>query len=219
MAKVVKGILIGAGVTVTALVLTVLIVVNIFGLQVAQFIQQLGRFGAVEEIDRSQPVLLESIQDVGQFHTAVGTFQEVIDIEEDVTWLPGFIAGRRTLFVGVGTVNSYVDLSGLTEDELTLSADGKTATIRLPEAQLDKPNLDLDESYFADQDRGIVDRVVDAFESPEQAQFHKLAETRLATAAEASELRNQATENTKAMLAGMLNALEMDVIFLQGASN
>ncbi len=184
-----------------------------FGSQVGQLIQQLGQFGVVEEVDRSQPVLLKSVQEVGQFHSAVGNFQEVIDIEEDVTWLPEFIAGRRTLFIGVGTVNSYIDLSGLAEDELTLSADGKTATIRLPEAQLDKPNLDLDESYFADQDRGIIDRVVDAFESPEQAQFHKLAETRLATAAEASDLRNQATENTKAMLTGMLGALDMDVIF------
>lgn len=213
MAKVLKGIVIGAVGIVTLLSLTVLIAVNMFGSQVGQLIQQLGQFGVVEEVDRSQPVLLKSVQEVGQFHSAVGNFQEVIDIEEDVTWLPEFIAGRRTLFIGVGTVNSYIDLSGLAEDELTLSADGKTATIRLPEAQLDKPNLDLDESYFADQDRGIIDRVVDAFESPEQAQFHKLAETRLATAAEASDLRNQATENTKAMLTGMLGALDMDVIF------
>lgn len=86
--------------------------------------------------------------------------------------------------------------------------------MRLPEPQLDKPNLDHDRSYVFMQDRGVLDRIADAIESPQQAQFFKLAETKLAAAAEASELRTQAAENTKAMLTGVFVSLGIHVTFL-----
>ncbi len=99
------------------------------------------------QTDRSQPALLKSIKDVSQYHAAVGNFEVVIDVEDGVEWMPEIIAGRRTLFVAAGTVNTYVDLSGVADKDVTLSADGKSVTVRLPEAQLDKPNIDHDRSY------------------------------------------------------------------------
>jgi Protein of unknown function (DUF4230) len=72
-------------------------------------------------IDRSQPALLKSIQDISQFHAAVGNFEVMLDYEHDVDWVPGFIAGERSLFVAAGTVNAYVDFSGLAERDLTLA--------------------------------------------------------------------------------------------------
>ena len=102
---------------------------------------------------------------------------------------------------------------------LKLSADGKSATIRLPEPKLGEPNLNFDRSYIYDQKRGIVDRIVDAIETPEQAHFYKLAEAKMATAAEESELRKQAAKNTKAFLTGMFSPLGIqNVTFLDGAS-
>ena len=113
-----------------------------------------------ETVDRSQPVLLQSVQEISQFHAAVGTFEVILDQEEDVRWVPGFIAGERSLFVAAGTVNAYVDLSGLGDGDLTLSEDGTTARIRLPEAQLDPPNLDHDRTYLYSQERGVINRHV-----------------------------------------------------------
>lgn len=104
--------------------------------------------------DRSQPALLKSIKDISQYHAAVGNFETVVDIDDNVPGLPSAIAGRRTLFVAAGTVNAYVDLSSFADDDLKLSADGKSVTVRLPEAVLDKPNLDHDRSYVFSQDRG-----------------------------------------------------------------
>lgn len=169
------------------------------------------------QTDRSQPALLKSIKDVSQYHAAVGNFEVVIDVEDGVGWIPGIIAGRRTLFVAAGTVNTYVDLSGVADKDLTLSPDGKSVTVRLPEAQLDKPNLDHDRSYVFSQDRGVLNQIADALEVPQQAQFFKLAETKMTSAAEASELRKQASANTQAMLTGMFGALGIQVTFVDGA--
>lgn len=168
----------------------------------------------VVQIDRSQPVLLKSIKDISQFHAAVGNFEVILDTENDVAGLPDIIAGRRTLFVAAGTVDAYVDFSGLAENDLTLSADGESVTVRLPEAQLDKPNLDPDRSYVFMQERGVLDRLADAIETPQQAQFYKLAETKLASSAEESQLRKQAVENTKAMLTGVFGSLGIQAVFL-----
>ncbi|TQJ36720.1 DUF4230 domain-containing protein [Arthrobacter sp. SLBN-122] len=167
-----------------------------------------------QRTDRSQPALLKSIKDISQYHAAVGNFETVLDIEDNVAGIPTLITGRRTLFVAAGTVDAYVDLSGFGDNDLTLSADGKSVTVRLPEPQLDKPNLDHERSYVFSQDRGVLDRIADAVEAPKQAEFFKLAETKLASAAEESKLRQQAAENTKSMLTGMFSSLKIEATFL-----
>lgn len=168
-------------------------------------------------IDRSQPALLRSIKDISQFHGAVGNFEVVLDQEDDVTWVPGFIAGERSLFVAAGTVNAYVDFSGLAEEDLTLSEDGKSVEIRLPEAQLDELNLDQDRTYLFSQERGLIDRVDDALSTPDQQELYQSAEQKMVSAAEESELVQQADENTRAMLVGVFNAIDIKVNFTDEA--
>ncbi|WP_347107634.1 DUF4230 domain-containing protein [Paenarthrobacter sp. S56] len=163
--------------------------------------------------DRSQPALLKSIKDISQYHAAVGNFETVVDVDDNVPGVPSVIAGRRTLFVAAGTVNAYVDLSGFAEDDLKLSADGKSVTVRLPEAVLDKPNLDHDRLYVFSQDRGIMDRIADAVETPQQAEFFELAETKLSSAAQESRLREQAVENTRTMLTGLFGSMGIQASF------
>ncbi len=171
-------------------------------------------------IDRSQPAMLKSIQDINQFHAAVGNFEVVLDYEDDVNWVPSFIAGERSLFVAAGTVNAYVDFSGLTEGDLKLSDDGASVEILLPEAKLDKPNLDLDpdRTYLFSQDRGVINRIGDALSTQDQQELYRLAEQKMVSAAEESELVHQAEENTRAMLIGMFNAVDIKVTFSGDAS-
>ena len=40
------------------------------------------------QIDRSQPTLLKSIQNVSRFQAAVGNFEKVIDTEDDIAGVP-----------------------------------------------------------------------------------------------------------------------------------
>ena len=167
-------------------------------------------------VDRSQPALLKSIQDISEYHAAVGNFEVVIDYENDVSWVPAFVAGERSLFVAAGTVDAYVDQSGLADGDLTVSDDGTSVEISLPAAELDEPNLDQDRTYLFSQERGVIDRIGDLISTQNQQELYQLAEAKLATAAAESELAQQADTNTKSMLTGLFESLDMDVTFTGG---
>jgi hypothetical protein len=195
-----------------------LVLVGLIGLTVLVGLRVAGLFDITNPFqsrttDRSQPVLLKSIQDISQYHAAVGNFEVVLDVEQDVKWVPGFIAGQRSLFVAAGTVNAYVDFSGLAKRDLTLSADGKSVEIRLPEAKLDKPNLDQGRTYLFSQERGVVNRYRDVLSVQDQSALYKLAEQKLVSAAAKSKLAQQAEENTRAMLTGLFKSLDIEVTF------
>ncbi|MEV0237132.1 DUF4230 domain-containing protein [Nonomuraea sp. NPDC050786] len=185
------------------LVLAVLLVVG--GRLAWTWLNPLGE----RTVDRSQPVLLQSIKDLSRFEAATGNFQVVVDLEKDANFLPDAVKGTRTLFVGAGGVDAYVDFSGLATDAVTVSEDRTQATVRLPRAQLEKPNLDNSRSYVYAQQRGLFDRVQDFLSgSPsDQRELYLLAEKKITEAAVASDLRARADANTKAMMTGLLKSL------------
>lgn len=160
-------------------------------------------------VDRSQPALLQSIKDLSRFEAATGSFQVVVDLEKDANFLPDAIKGTRTLFVGAGSVDAYVDFGGLAGDAVTVNEDRTAVTIVLPPAELEKPNLDNERSYVFAQQRGLLDRVQDFLSgSPaDQREVYVLAERKIAEAAADSDLRARADANTRAMLEGMLKSL------------
>ena len=200
--------------------LTGLLIAGVLGFVALAALGVAGLFGlanpfGTEEIDRSQPPILKSIEDINEYHAAVGNFEVILDVEEDVNWVPSFIAGERSLFVAAGTVDAYVDFSGLAEGDVVLSEDGTTAEIRLPEAELAEPNLDQERTYLYDQDRGLADRIEDALSTDDQGDIYELAEEKLRTAAAESELTDQARENTEAMLTGLGRSLGVEVTFVE----
>ncbi|GAA3459476.1 hypothetical protein GCM10018963_14890 [Saccharothrix longispora] len=199
-----------------ALAAVAVLVVAAAVLQLSGALPSLSPFG-VEEVDRSQPAVLRAVRELSQYHAAAGDYQVVIDIEQDVEWVPAVLAGKRTLFVAAGSVNAFVDFGGLADDALVLSADGKSVELRLPEAVLDEPNLDQDRSYVFSQERGLLNRLGAIIDVPDQQRFYVVAEERLATAARESGLTERADENTRAMLTRVLQALGFQVVFAEGA--
>ncbi|MEG9247176.1 DUF4230 domain-containing protein [Arthrobacter sp. Soc17.1.1.1] len=164
---------------------------------------------------KDRPALLTSIQDLSEYHAAVGNFEVVTEeTEKDLVGAPDFVSGRRTLLVTAGTVNAFVDMSDLTDNDLILSDDGKSVKVRLPEPQLDKPNIDHSRTERYDLERGIVDRVADASNLPDDSQYYVAAEAKMAATAEESELLKRAAENTRAAVTGMFGALDIQVTFI-----
>ncbi|MGH3735569.1 MAG: DUF4230 domain-containing protein [Micromonosporaceae bacterium] len=164
---------------------------------------------AEREVDRSQPVLLERIRDLSRYEAASGEFQVIIDIETDAPFIPSSVLGERTLFVAAGSVDAYVEFSGLSKGAITVSSDGQRATVRLPHARLEPVNLDHKRSYVYARERGVLNRVGELLsDNPRSEQrLYQLAEAKIGTAAARSKLTAQAETNTRAMLVGMLGQL------------
>ncbi|MEV7074147.1 DUF4230 domain-containing protein [Streptomyces sp. NPDC093990] len=162
-----------------------------------------------ETRDRSGPALLESIQDISRYDAASGNFQVVVDLEKDTKFLPDAIRGSRTLYVGAGAVDAYVDLGKLAKDDVTVNEDRTAATLHLPHAQLGKATLDADRSYAVSKQRGLLDRLGDFFsDNPNSEQaVQKLAVKHITEAAKESELTKRAETNTTHMLKGLLGSL------------
>jgi hypothetical protein len=162
--------------------------------------------------DRSQPVLLKSLENLSDYHAATANMQVVVDVEEDARLLPSFIKGERTLFVAAGTVDAAVDFRGLAKDPdaVEVSDDRRSVRLTLPAPKLLEPQLDPDRSRVYDRDRGVLDRVEDAVSDRpgDEQPLYQLAEDKLAAAAAADpKLLQTAERNTRSMLEGLLRGL------------
>jgi len=162
-----------------------------------------------ETVDRTEPAVLLALQDLSQYHAATGEFQVIVDTEDTVRNLPRQIAGERTLFVAMGTVDASVDFSGLDDDAVTVDEARKRATIRLPGAELTEATVDPDRSYVFSRERGLLDRLAGLFtDTPTSEQpLYQMAERRLERAATDSGLVDLAERNTEAMLRSLLTSL------------
>jgi hypothetical protein len=159
-----------------------------------------------KEVDRSQPAVLQSIENMSRYDAADGNFQIVVDVDSEAKFLPSSILGKRTLYVAAGTVASYVDLG---RAAVTVSPDRKTATMVLPHAQLAAGALDPKRSYVFAEQRGFFNRIGDFFSNDpnDQQKLNILAVQKIQDAAKSTALTTRAEQNTKSMLTGLLTSL------------
>ena len=164
-----------------------------------------------ETKDRSQPVVLKSLERLDEYRAATANLQVVVDIEEDAGLLPSFIKGSKTLLVASGNVDAGVSFRGLGPGSIRVDEDRTAVTVTLPGAALSEPRLDLERTRVFDTDRGLLDRVGEAFGdggADEERQLLRLAQRKLAEAARANpEILAQAERNTRQMLTGLLRGL------------
>lgn len=159
--------------------------------------------------DRSGPVLLTSIQQLSRYEAASGTFQVVVDISSGTSFLPGFLEGSDTMFIGVGSDNAFVDFSHLKGNAVQVSSDRLSATITLGHAQLDTATLDVKQSYVYAQQQGLFNRLNQFFSGNPNSQqaLYELAQKQIQAAASKSQLLTDAERNTRTMLVSLLQSL------------
>jgi hypothetical protein len=209
------------------------VVGSVVGVAVVLLVALLALFGLArlthwpfgsEERDRSGPAVLTAMRDLSEYHAATGQYQVVIDIQQDAKFLPDIIKGKRTIFLAIGSVDSYVDFRKLGDDAVSVSPDRKSVSITLPRAQLSKPNVDPDQSRVLNQDLGVIDRLGNLFSdqpNPQNQQMYQVAEQRLADAARQVGLQKRAEDNTKATLDKLMRSLgfsTVDITFVNPAA-
>jgi hypothetical protein len=197
------GRLAGLAVAVAAVLAGVLV------LSAVHLLPQLRNPFAETTTDRSQPVLLKSITALSRYEAASGSFQVVVDLSKRTAFLPSFIEGSDTLFIGQGTEIAVVDFSQLGAKAIRVSADRKAVTVDLPSAQLEPAVLDVRQSYVYAQQQGLLNRIGNFFSGNpnSQQQVYIMAQQKIETAAKQSPLVTEAEKNTRSMLDGMMRSL------------
>jgi Protein of unknown function (DUF4230) len=169
--------------------------------------------------ERPNSVVLAELRDQSRYVAASARFQTVIDTQEDADFLPDFLKGSREVFIAEGDVDGSVEFSGLTEDALQVSADGKSVTVHVPQPELSKPRIDQDATRLVSRDRGLLDRAGEALgggDPTNQQALYQRASEKVADAAGQSELRRRARENTEKFLRSFLRAVgyeQVTVVF------
>ena len=194
-----------AGLTAAVGAVVVLVVV----LSAVHLLPQLRNPFGETTTDRSGPVLLKSITQLSRYEAASGSFQVVVDLTRHASFMPAFIEGSQTLFIGQGTDIAFVDFSQLKGRAIRVSPDRTAVTVTLPPARLEPAVLNVRQSYVFAQQQGLLDRIGNFFAGNpnSQQQVYILAQQKIGTAAQHSQLLAEAQKNTRSMLNGMLRSL------------
>ena len=183
------------------------IALGLLGLLAVGIISAIDPFGS-ETVDRSGPSVLERIRQLEEFTAAEATFTQDVDLTEDANLLPEFLQGERVTAIVTGTVRATVDFGQLTDDAVQVSDDRSTIRLRLPEPTLGDPEIDEGSARIVSRERGILDRIEDAFVSNpiDDSGLYRAAEDKLAEAAGSTDVIEQARANTERWLTAFLQA-------------
>ncbi len=160
-------------------------------------------------VDRTQPALLQAMEDLSDYQAAAGNFQVLVDTEKDARFLPSFIRGERTVYSAAGSVDASVDFSSLDAQSVIVSEDRRSVTISLPPPKLSDPHIDLEQSMVVSRDRGLLDRLGSVFsDTPTgERELQLAAQDKMRAAAAASDLPARAEANTRKMLETLMGSL------------
>jgi hypothetical protein len=159
--------------------------------------------------ERDGPVVLKSITALSRYEAATGTYQVVVDLTSKTSFLPSFVAGSQTLFIGVGSDIAFVDFAGLKGPAIQVSPDRTSVTITLPRPRLEPAVLNVRQSYVFAQQAGLATRLntfLGGNPNSQQA-LYVAAQRRIQQAAQHGPLLADAQQNTMAMLTSMLGGL------------
>ncbi|GAB3162488.1 hypothetical protein GCM10027059_15410 [Myceligenerans halotolerans] len=169
------------------------------------------------EVDRSTEPVLLGMRDLARFVAAEAEYEVLVDLEQDVKYLPGWLAGSHLALVVNGSVESYVEFSDLGPGAIEVSDDGTAVTVTVPEPELAAPRIDLESSHALSEDKGLVDKIGDLFESNSDARQEALEQgsDKIAAAAEESELTERARENTTRTLEALVGSFGYETVTVE----
>jgi hypothetical protein len=195
--------------SVQATVVGAVLIVAILAITAVVAFRLLGNPFTTETQDRSAPPVLLELRNLAEFHAAQGQFEVTLDIEDDVQWMPSFIAGERVQFIAVGSVDAVVDFRALDAQSVDVDDDTSTVVVELGPVTLQPPVLDLEQSHVMNRDRGLINRLGGMFnDNPtSEGRLMREAEDKIALAAAATELVERAEENVTQSLTALIRAL------------
>ncbi len=166
----------------------------------------------VFQVTPAGPVVVERIQALQRLETASHTAYEVIHAKSASPVLGDLLSRDELTLVAQARVTAGVDLARLGAADVVV--DGRTVTVRLPEAQIFDVKLDDRYSEVVARERGLLNFSPDK-DLERQARLE--AQEQAVATAEQHGLLDTAQRNAETSLTGLLRTLGFeDIRFLTG---
>jgi hypothetical protein len=183
--------------------------------QTIDLVRSVLQGGEIVIIDRQPPVITQ-IRELGRLETASYTVEKVLEGGLDQgNSLLNLLLGDRLLFIAHGEVIAGVDLTELRDEDVLVSDDRQSVTLRLPPARILTKRLDNDLSRVYDRSQGWLTKGDPELES----RVRQEAERAVLMAACDGGILSQAELNAQRQVQILLLALEFrEINFLPSRS-
>ena len=106
---------------------------------------------ATQTIDRTPPAVLRRLESLSSYRGASANFEVNVDLEKRHRFVPTFLAGERTVFLAVGSVDAVVDFDGIDATRVVQSDGGERVVVTLPHARTLRAVVDTDQSHVSSE--------------------------------------------------------------------
>ncbi len=150
--------------------------------------------------------VLQRVQQLRKLETTSYTVEKVIEAGIQGNTFENILFGDRLLLIAHGTVVAGIDLSKLDEEDVVLSPDERTLTIRLPPVEIFSVNLDNNKTRVYDRQQGLLAPTNKDLET----QARQSAEQQILAAACEGEIMYQAHRDSQEIMRQLLNLVDMN---------
>ena len=163
-------------------------------------------------IDR--PAIIREIRGANRLETAIASIDKVIEAGQEGNAFYNLLVGDKLLLVAHGQVIAGFDLAKLRDEDITLSADGTTATVTLPPAQILVSDLDNSKTYVYGRERGLLTKGNVGLE----AEARRVAEQEIVRAACDDNILDRAADEGRNDMTNLLHALGFEQVTVNVAA-
>ena len=191
----------------------VLIVINLVGFDPIGSLRD--RLFGVEQRPSAAATTLLTIRRTSELRAATGSFSvpvyfgtEQDGVVHDI--LPDAFDANSGVAIYQGSIDAFVELKGLTTDDLEINRSDRSIVITVPEPTLSAPNIDESKSKVITQSRGLMTRLGELFDDAPlkgKDDLDRVAVDELAKAAAESDLRGTAKANARDFLTALAKRL------------
>jgi hypothetical protein len=148
--------------------------------------------------------IFHEVQSLSRLETVSYSVEKIITAESGQGSPFSFLVGDRLILVAHGQVIAGVDLGKMTEDDISVSADGRV-TVNLPPAEVLVVTLDNQQTYIYDRDTGPI-----GMNPALESEARKAAEQEILDAALEDGILEMAQKNAEVYILRLVLALGFD---------
>jgi hypothetical protein len=152
------------------------------------------------------------VQQLNRLETTSYTIEKVIEAGVEGNVLYDLLYADKLLLIAHGTVIAGVDLSKLTEQDITISDDGHSLTVRLPPVQILSSTLDNQKTRIYRRDQALF-----ADNPGLETQARQAAEDQILKAACEDNILLKASQESQKALQQLFSLAEFDQVSVVAA--